>query len=327
MKFSRWLQWWLISFSALLLGQGTVQAQVNYPTKPIRILVGFAAGGNTDIVTRTLAARLQDVLGQPVIVENKPGAGGVVATDFVAKAAPDGYTLLMSSLGPHTISPSLLKSVGFDPLADLAPISNVTFNALVLMVNPTLPARSVSELISYAKANPGKLNFGSSGVSGTTHLSGEVFNTMTGTKLVHVAFHGGPPAIGALLAGDIQMMFANISDALPQIRGNKVRPLAVTSSKRVPQLPDLPTLAESGLSGYDVGPWNGLVAPAKTPPEIIGKLAEAVQRITREQAFRDKMFEVGSSTIGDSPEQFRNTSRHDITRWAKIIQDAGIKPE
>lgn len=327
MKFSRWLQWWLISFSALLLGQGTVQAQVNYPTKPIRILVGFAAGGNTDIVTRTLAARLQDVLGQPVIVENKPGAGGVVATDFVAKAAPDGYTLLMSSLGPHTISPSLLKSVGFDPLADLAPISNVTFNALVLMVNPTLPARSVSELISYAKANPGKLNFGSSGVSGTTHLSGEVFNTMTGTKLVHVAFRGGPPAIGALLAGDIQMMFANISDALPQIRGNKVRPLAVTSSKRVPQLPDLPTLAESGLSGYDVGPWNGLVAPAKTPPEIIGKLAEAVQRITREQAFRDKMFEVGSSTIGDSPEQFRNTIRHDITRWAKIIQDAGIKPE
>ena len=327
MKFSRWLQWWLISFSALLLGQGTVQAQVNYPTKPIRILVGFAAGGNTDIVTRTLAARLQDVLGQPVIVENKPGAGGVVATDFVAKAAPDGYTLLMSSLGPHTISPSLLKSVGFDPLADLAPISNVTFNALVLMVNPTLPARSVSELISYAKANPGKLNFGSSGVSGTTHLSGEVFNTMTGTKLVHVAFRGGPPAIGALVAGDIQMMFANISDALPQIRGNKVRPLAVTSSKRVPQLPDLPTLAESGLSGYDVGPWNGLVAPAKTPPEIIGKLAEAVQRITREQAFRDKMFEVGSSTIGDSPEQFRNTIRHDITRWAKIIQDAGIKPE
>ncbi len=327
MKFSRWLQWWLISFSALLLGQGTVQAQVNYPTKPIRILVGFAAGGNTDIVTRTLAARMQDVLGQPVIVENKPGAGGVVATDFVAKAAPDGYTLLMSSLGPHTISPSLLKSVGFDPLADLAPISNVTFNALVLMVNPTVPARSVSELISYAKANPGKLNFGSSGVSGTTHLSGEVFNTMTGTKLVHVAFRGGPPAIGALLAGDIQMMFANISDALPQIRGNKVRPLAVTSSKRVPQLPDLPTLAESGLSGYDVGPWNGLVAPAKTPPEIIGKLAEAVQRITREQAFRDKMFEVGSSTIGDSPEQFRNTIRHDITRWAKIIQDAGIKPE
>jgi len=327
MKFSRWLQWWLISFSAFLLGQGTVQAQVNYPTKPIRILVGFAAGGNTDIVTRTLAARMQDVLGQPVIVENKPGAGGVVATDFVAKAAPDGYTLLMSSLGPHTISPSLLKSVGFDPLADLAPISNVTFNALVLMVNPTVPARSVSELISYAKANPGKLNFGSSGVSGTTHLSGEVFNTMTGTKLVHVSFRGGPPAIGALLAGDIQMMFANISDALPQIRGNKVRPLAVTSSKRVPQLPELPTLAESGLSGYDVGPWNGLVAPAKTPPEIIGKLAEAVQRITREQAFRDKMFEVGSSTIGDSPEQFRNTIRHDITRWAKIIQDAGIKPE
>ena len=319
----RWAQ---LGALCLALGSACAWSQ-SYPQQAIKFVVPYGAGSATDLLARRVAAPLSAVLGQGVVVENRAGANAILGASYVAKAAPDGYTLLMSSLGPHTISPSLLKSVGFDPLADLAPISNVTFNALVLMVNPTVPARSVSELINYAKANPGKLNFGSSGVSGTTHLSGEVFNTMTGTKLVHVAFRGGPPAIGALLAGDIQMMFANISDALPQIRGNKVRPLAVTSTKRVPQLPDLPTLAESGLSGYDVGPWNGLVAPAKTPPEIIGKLAEAVQRITREQAFRDKMFEVGSSTIGDSPEQFRNTIRHDITRWAKIIQDAGIKPE
>ena len=228
-----------------------------FPNKPIRIIVGFAAGGNTDIVSRTIAERMQALLGQPVLVENRAGAGGVVATEFTAKSAPDGYTLLMSSLGPHTISPSLLKSVGFDPIADLAPVSNVAFNALLLMVNPSVPAKTVQELIAYEKSNPGKLNFGSSGVSGTTHLSGEVFNSMTGTKLVHVAFRGGPPAIAALLAGDVQLMFANLSDALPQIRSGKVRGIAVTSTQRVPQAPELPTIAESGLPGYDVGPWNG----------------------------------------------------------------------
>ena len=297
------------------------------PNKPIRIIVGFAAGGNTDIVSRTIAERMQSQLGQPVLVENRAGAGGAVATEFTAKSAPDGYTLLMSSLGPHTISPSLLKSVGFDPIADLAPVSNVAFNALLLMVNPSVPAKTVQELVAYEKSNPGKLNFGSSGVSGTTHLSGEVFNSMTGTKLVHVAFRGGPPAIAALLAGDVQLMFANLSDALPQIRSGKVRGIAVTSTQRVPQAPELPTIAESGLPGYDVGPWNGLVAPGRTPPDIINRLSETVQAIAKEPAFRQKMFEIGSTPIGDTPEQFRATIRNDLARWAKIIKDAGIKSE
>ncbi len=310
---------------ALLLAP-SAQAQA-FSNKPIRIIVGFAAGGNTDIVSRTIAERMQAQLGQPVLVENRAGAGGVVATEFTAKSAPDGYTLLMSSLGPHTISPSLLKSVGFDPIADLAPVSNVAFNALLLMVNPSVPAKTVQELIAYEKSNPGKLNFGSSGVSGTTHLSGEVFNSMTGTKLVHVAFRGGPPAIAALLAGDVQLMFANLSDALPQIRSGKVRGIAVTSTQRVPQAPELPTIAESGLPGYDVGPWNGLVAPGKTPPDIINRLSETVQVIAKEPAFRQKMFEIGSTPIGDTPEQFRATIRNDLARWAKIIRDAGIKAE
>ena len=303
------------------------QAQSPYPNKPIRILVGFAAGGNTDIVSRTIAERMQALLGQPVIIENKPGAGGVVATEITAKAPPDGYTLLMSSLGPHTISPSLMKSAGFDPVNDLAPISNVANNALLLMVNPTLPVKSVPELIAYAKASPGKLNFGSSGVSGTTHLSGEVFGSMTGTKLVHVAFKGGPPAIAALLAGDVQLMFANLSDALPQVRSGKLRGIAVTSARRVEQAPELPTVAESGLPGYDVGPWNGLVAPGRTPPEIIAKLSETVQAIVKEPAFRQKMFDIGSNPIGDTSEQFRATIRNDIQRWGKIVKDAGIKAE
>jgi tripartite-type tricarboxylate transporter receptor subunit TctC len=311
----------------LVLAVSTEASAQAYPNKPIRILVGFAPGGNTDVVARVIAVRMQELLGQPVLVENKPGAGGVVATDFLAKAPPDGYTLLMSSLGPHTVSPSLLKSVGFDPVADLAPVSNVAVNALLLMVNPSLPVKSVPELITYAKANPGKLNFGSSGVGATTHLSGEVFNSMAGTKLVHVAFKGGPPAIAALLAGDLQLMFANLSDALPQVKGGKLRALAVTTSRRVRQVPDLPTVAESGLPGFDVAPWNGLVAPGKTPPDVIAKLAETIQRIAKEQAFRDKMFEIGSEPLGDTPEQFRATIAQDIQRWAKIVKDAGIKPE
>jgi len=314
-------------FFLIALAFPLLAAAQAFPTKPIKLLVGFAPGGNTDVVARILAARMQDILGQAVIVENKPGAGGVVATDFIAKAPPDGYTLLMSSLGPHTVSPFLLKSVGFDPVNDLAPVSNVAVNALLLMVNPTLPVKTVPELIAYAKANPGKLNFGSSGVGATTHLSGEVFNNMAGVKLVHVAFKGGPPAIAALLAGDLQLMFANLSDALPQVKAGKLRGIAVTTSRRVAQVPELPTVAESGLPGFDVAPWNGLVAPGKTPPEVIAKLSETVQRIAREKAFRDKMFEIGSEPLGDTPEQFRATINHDIQRWGKIVKDAGIKAE
>jgi tripartite-type tricarboxylate transporter receptor subunit TctC len=315
----------VFALSALLFCMGA-HAQP-FPNKPIRILVGFAPGGNTDVVSRVIAVRMQDLLGQPVLVENKPGAGGVVATDFIAKAPPDGYTLLMSSLGPHTVSPSLYKSVGFDPVNDLAPVSNVAVNSLLLMVNPSLPVKSVPDLIAHAKANPGKLNFGSSGVGATTHLSGEVFNSMAGVKLVHVAFKGGPPAITALLAGDLQLMFANLSDALPQVKSGKLRGLAVTAARRAAQVPDLPTVAESGLPGFDVAPWNGLVAPGKTPPEVIAKLSDTVQRIVREKPFRDKMFEIGSEPLGDTPEQFRATIANDIQRWAKIVKEAGIKPE
>jgi len=308
---------------AFLLIAAAICFQANsqsFPTRPIKIVVGFAPGGNTDVVTRIVAARMQDLLGQPVIVENKPGAGGVVATDFIVKAPADGYTLLMSSLGPHTVSPFLLKTVGYDPVTDLAPVSNVSVNALMLLVSPSIPARSVPELIAYAKANPGKLNYGS-------HLSGEVLASMAGIKLVHVAYKGGPPALTALLAGDVQFMFSNLSDALPQSRGGKLRALAVTTAKRVVQAPDIPTVAESGLPGFDVAPWNGIVAPGKTPPEIVARLSDTIQRIVREQPFRDKMFEIGSEPIGDTPEQFRATISHDIQRWGKIVKEAGIKAE
>jgi len=315
----------IVLLAALAVGF-QVSAQP-FPTKPIKIIVGFAPGGNTDVVARVLAIRMQDLLGQPVLVENKPGAGGVVATDFIAKAPPDGYTLLMSSLGPHTVSPFLLKTIGYDPVTDLAPVSNVSVNELMLLVSPSIPVKSVPELIAYAKANPGKLNYGSSGVGSTTHLSGEVLSSMAGIKLVHIAYKGGPPALAALLAGDVQFMFSNLSDALPQSKGGKLRALAVTTAKRVTQVPDMPTIAEFGMPGFEVAPWNGIVAPGKTPPEIVGRLSDTIQRIVREQAFRDKMFEIGSDPIGDTPEQFRATVLHDIQRWSKIVKEAGIKAE
>ncbi len=296
-----------------------------FPTKPIKILVGFAPGGNTDVVTRLVAVRMQEILGQAVIVENKPGAGGVVATDILAKTPADGYTLLMSSLGPHTISPFLVKAASYDPVNDLAPVSNVSVNALMMLVSPSIPASTVPEFIAYAKANPGKLNYGSSGVGSTTHLSGEVLASMAGIKLVHVAYKGGPPALAALLANDTQFMFSNLSDALPQSKGGKLRALAVTTAKRVAQVPDMPTVAEAGLPGFDVAPWNGIVAPGKTPPEIVNKLSDTIQRIVREKAFRDKMFEIGSEPIGDSPEHFRATIASDLQRWSRIIKEAGIK--
>ena len=302
-------------------------AQAPFPNKPIRMLVGFAPGGNTDVVARLVAVKMQEMLGQPVLVENKPGAGGVVATDILAKSAPDGYTLLMSSLGPHTVSPFLQKSATYDPVHDLAPVSNVSVNALMLLVSPTIPVKSVPELIAYAKAHPGKLNYGSSGVGSTTHLSGEVLSSMAGIKLVHVAYKGGPPALAALLAGDVQFMFSNLSDALPQSKSGKLRAVAVTTAKRVAQVPDMPTVAESGLPGFDVAPWNGIVAPGKTPTEIINKLSDTIQRIVREQSFRDKMFEIGSEPIGDTPEHFRATIAADIARWSRIVKEAGIKAD
>jgi tripartite-type tricarboxylate transporter receptor subunit TctC len=194
----------------------------------------------------------------------------------------------------------------------------------MLLVSPSIPARTVPEFIAYAKANPGKLNYGSSGIGSTTHLSGEVLSSMAGIKLVHVAYKGGPPALAALLAGDTQFMFSNLSDSLPQSRSGKLRALAVTTARRVPQVPDMPTIAEY-LPGFDVAPWNGVVAPGKTPVEVVTKLSETIQRIVREKAFRDKMFEIGSDPIGDTPEQFRATVASDIKRWSRIVKEAGIK--
>lgn len=306
-----------------ILSLNVAVAQSVWPSKPIRIIVPFAAGGNTDLVARITAVRLSQILGQPVLVENKAGSGGMIATDLVAKSSPDGYTLLMSSTGPHTILPSLMKKIPYNSLTDLAPVSNISSNALVLLVNPKLPVNNVSELIALAKKEPGKISFSSAGIGATTHLSGEVFKSMSGIDIVHVPYRGGAPATSAAFSGEVQITFANLSDALPQMNGGTLRAIAVTSAKRQPLAPNVPTIAESGLPGYEVIVWNGLVAPAKTPPEIINRLASAIQTITREPKFQVKIEEIGSNLIGDTPEQFSAFIDQEIKRWAKVVKVSG----
>ncbi|HEY6822090.1 MAG TPA: tripartite tricarboxylate transporter substrate binding protein [Burkholderiales bacterium] len=314
---------------ALLVFSTNVLAQGAWPNKPVRILLGFAPGGNTDIVTRILAQRLQDALGQAMVVENKTGLGGVIATIELARAAPDGYTLLMQSTGPHCISPFLLgkEKVPYDPVADFAPVSNVAFNALALMVHPSIGAKTVAEFIAYAKANPGKLNYGSSGIGATSHLSGEILKLEAGVNVVHVPFRGGNQATAALLAGEIQFMFANLSDALPQIKAGKLNVIAVTTAKRAPQAPELPTLAEAGVPGFDVAPWNGIIAPGRTPPELVNAISGHIQKIAHDPSFVARMSDIGSQAIGDTPAEFRKTIQFELQRWSKLVAEAKIKAD
>ena len=299
-------------------------AQDAWPSKPIRILVPFAPGGVTDTVTRINAPRLQEALGQPVLVENRPGAGGAVATEAVAKSAPDGYTLLMGSAAPQTLLQYLQKT-GYDGVTSFAPISPVNTNPLVLAVNPSLPVKSVRELIDAAKAQPGKLNFG--GAGGLTQFSGEIFKHMAGVNIVYVAYKGGAPATAAAVAGDVQVTFANYSDALPQMKAGKLRALGITGSRRFPQSPDVPTIAEAGIPGYAVDSWNGLFAPAGTPAAIVNRISSIVQQGAKDPVVRQRMFDIGSEAFADTPEGFRTFLLAEQKRWSEFVKQSGIKIE
>jgi tripartite-type tricarboxylate transporter receptor subunit TctC len=309
-----------------LLASGGAIAQ-DWPQRGVRILVPFAAGGNTDLVARMTAARLQALLGQSVTVENRTGAGGAIALETLAKAPPDGYTLAMSSTGPHVVLPSLMPKIPYDTLKDFEPISNVSRNALVLVVHPSVPVNTLAELVALAKREPGKLEFGSGGPGSTTHLAGEMLSAMAGIKLVHVPFRGGAPAMSATVAGEVKLSFNNMADALPQMKAGKVRAIAVTSVRRQMQLPELPTMIEAGLAGYEAGPWNGLVAPRGTPPAVVAKLASTVRAIVAEPEFRAKLIEVGSEPIGDTPDEFRAYIAQELARWSKVVRESGAKLE
>ena len=304
---------------------GSAQAQ-GYPSKPVTIVVPFAPGGATDIMARQLAERLHKRLGQPVIVENKAGAGTMIASEYVAKAAPDGHTVLLaaSSLG---IAPSLYSKVNYDPVKDFTPISLVASVVHVLEVHPSVPARNVAELIAWIKANPGKVNYGSVGAGTSTHLESELFNTMAGVKMTHVPYKGSAPALMDLVGGNLQVMFDAWASSGPFIKDGKTRLLAVTTAQRSKILPDVPTVAESGLPGYEAMPWLGFVAPAGTPAAVVGKFHAELMEVLKEPEVQEKFRSLGLDIIGNTPQEFGEFIKKDIVKWAKVIKESGAKAD
>ena len=311
---------------AILVGPAPAHAQA-FPNKPVRLVVPFPPGGPLDTVGRALAQKLTEAWGQSVIVDNRPGAGGNIGADLVAKAAPDGYTVVMGALSTHAVNPSLYAKMPYDAVKDFAPITLVAITPNVLVVNPSLPVNSVRELIAYAKANPGKLAFGSGSNGSAGHLAGELFKADTGTDLLHVPFKGAAPAMQALLSGDIQMMFDNLASASAQVKAGKLKALAVTTARRSPLAPDLPTMAESGVPGFDISTWFGLLAPAGTPPEIVGRWNAEVGRILRTPEMRERLTAMGAEPAPDTPAEFAQFIASEAAKYARIVKVSGAKPD
>jgi tripartite-type tricarboxylate transporter receptor subunit TctC len=307
---------------AITLWGATAQAETAWPTRPIKIMVGFAAGGSTDVTARIIGQALAQRLGQLVIIENRPGAGGNIAADATAKADPDGYTLLMTTSSTFAANPSLYKTLPFDVRKDFAPITLTAFIPNLLVVNPSVPANNVAEFIAYLKANPGKLNFGSAGNGTSQHLSGELFNSLADVRIVHVAYRGGAPAVTDLLAGQVQVIFAPLVEVIQQVRAERIKALGITTAKRSSLLPDVPTIAES-LPGYEVTLWNGLLAPAKTPPEIIERINRAAVDALRSEEVKTKLAEQGSEPVGDTPAEFKAFIDSELVKWRRLVEISG----
>jgi tripartite-type tricarboxylate transporter receptor subunit TctC len=302
------------------------QSATPYPVRPIRIVVPQSAGASTDLTARMIGQKLNAALGQPVIVDNRPGAGSIVGTDLVAKATPDGYTLLVVA-SSITLNPTLHKNLPFDPVRDLAPITQLSSFPNMLVVHPAVPVKTVKDVIALAKTKPGAINYGSSGTGTGTHLSAELFKYMTGVDMVHVPYKGGGPAVQALLGGQVQLNFATIVSVLSHVRSSKLRAIAVTTARRSASAPDVPTIAESGVTGYDHGPWNGFLAPAKTPRAVIVRLNDEVTRMLHAPETKALFNNEGAEPVGNKPEEFAAIIRDETAKWAKVIRAAGIKAD
>jgi tripartite-type tricarboxylate transporter receptor subunit TctC len=307
---------------AMGIGSGAAWAQA-WPAKPISLVVPFPAGGTTDVLARAVGQELSKSLGQPVVVESKPGAGATLGADYVAKSKADGYTLLMGAVH-HTIASSVYKKLPYDFQKDLTPVTTVALVPNVLVVNPNVAAKNTKELLALAKANPGKLTYGSNGNGTGQHLIGAQFESMGGVELLHVPYKGSGPLTTDLLGGQITMSFDTITPVLSHIKAGKLRALAVTTSKRSPALPDVPTLDESGLKGFNLGTWFGILAPANTPREVVVRLNAEIVKIVNAPDFKKKMEDIGADPIGNTPEQMAKQIKDDTERFAKLVKDAGV---
>jgi tripartite-type tricarboxylate transporter receptor subunit TctC len=315
----------LLSFHLLLIGAAHVYAQ-NYPAKPVRIMVGYAAGGSVDIVGRIFAQKLSEYLGQQFVVDNRPGAASNVAADLVAKSAPDGYTLLVSSSGSLGTNMAIYSKMPYDPLKDLAPIALLLHQGNVLIVNPSVPAKSVKELIALAKSRKGQLNYGSGGSGSSQHMASELFQNVTGVHIVHVPYKGGAPAIADLVGGQIDLIFAPMPEALPYVRSSRVRALGVTTSKRSIMLPDVPTVAEAGVAGYEFDGWMGIAGPAGMPRDLVMRVNTEVNKALSAPDVKTRLQDLGVELAGGTPEQLGSYMREQSAKMIKLARDAGIKP-
>lgn len=302
-------------------GAGVAQT---YPAKPIRLISPYAPGGGTDILARLIGQKLAENFGQPVIVENRPGAGGIIGTEIVAKSPADGYTIMLASPSPIVVAPHLHKKLAYNPLKDLAPITLISVVPAVLVVHPSLPAKSVRELIALASSKPGRLTFSSSGNGGTGHLAGEMLKMMSGVDMVHVPYKGTGPATTAVLSGEVSLSFGNIISLLPHVKANRLRAVAVTTPKRSPVLPDIPALAET-LAGYSAGPWYGVLAPTGTPQDIIAKLNQEIVKILRSPEVKQNLSSEGADPVGSTPGEFAAHLKAETERWGKVVRQARMK--
>ena len=312
---------------AALPGSTRAQDAQGFPLKPIKIVVPFAPGGKSDVLARAIGQKLTATWGQPVVVENRPGAGGNIGAEVVARAKPDGYTLLLLDVGTLTISPSMFPNLPYDPLKDLAPVTMVAVSPHALVIHPSVPANSVPELIAYGKANPGKLNFATAGNGTAVHLASEQFKAMTGIEMTNVPYKGGAQALVAMVGGEVNITLNGLLATLPHIRSGKLKALAIAGTKRSEALPELPTVSEAGVPGFQSGSWQGLLATGGTPKDVIAKLNAAVVEILNTPEMKQQLATQGAEVVADTPEQFAAFLRDDLVKWTKIVKDAGIKPD
>lgn len=314
----------LVAGFALLAGAGIAAAQDNFPNQTVKLVIPFAAGGTTDILGRTFAQKMSDAWGQAVVVENRAGAGGIIGSDSVARANPDGYTILLGTIGTHGVSVSLQKNMPFHPERDFAPVTLLATLPNILAVHPSVPARNLNELIAYAKANPGKLSYASAGVGTASHLTGEYFRHAAGVDVVHVAYKGSSPALTDLIAGHVAYTFDYTPSALPHVRSGKLRAIAITGDKRTPAAPEVPTMTEEGLP-FNVLTWYAIFAPKNTPKAVVQKIRDTIARAAAEPAVIKRLQDVGVELVAGTPEELARFQHAEIDRWAKVIRDSNIK--